>query len=234
MKELAGEVLALYARLDDSSRHWIRAYEENGGRVYCRKGCSNCCRLAVHATFPEAVAIAETLVPHQIATLCGYVEALRPHLCQTADMSSYLRTHRREAGFCPFLTAEGGCGIYPVRPLSCRSLLSTRNSDYCGIDLSTLHPLEAKAFLSSLNPAVVAFPTHYAAAPQEVGQGLETAALRLMTQAFGFTLCGNLTALLWLIRGRGLAEAVAQGAAAVADLLEQEKLSYPFVSFSTP
>jgi Fe-S-cluster containining protein len=229
MDELVARVRELHARLDDSVRQWSRGYEQKGGRIYCGKGCRNCCRLAVHATFPEALTIAEILTPPQVKILCGYVEALRPHLSQVADMKSYLRTHSREAGFCPFLDTEGACGIYPVRPFSCRSLLSTRNPDYCGIDLSALHPLEKEAFLSSLDPSIVAFPTHYAAAPQGLGRSLENATSGHMAQLSGFTLSGNVTLLVWLILERGLIEAADQGAAAIADLLVREKLSLPFL-----
>ncbi len=229
MEELILRVHELQEGMDVLVQRWISDYEGEGRRIYCRKGCANCCRLAVHATFPEALAVAGALTPPMAGALCGYVEALRPHLIGLGDVRAYLRTHRRQAGFCPFLNGEGGCGIYPVRPFSCRALLSTRNADYCGIDLSALHPLEKEAFLSSLDPSVVAFPTHYAAYPQELGRAHETSMLEEMAKRCGFSLSGNLALLVWLIRERDLAGALRGGKEEISELLVREGLSLPFL-----
>ncbi len=220
---------ALQRTMDEAVLDWKNAYEGSGGKIYCRRGCGNCCRLAVHATFPEALVIARALSASQAEALERYAQALRSHLYGVEHPAAYLRAHRRNAGFCPFLGSQGECGIYAVRPFACRALLSTRNPDYCGIDLSALHPLEQKAFLSSLDPAVVAFPTHYAAAPQASGRALELQLLERMSRVFGFSLGGNLALLVWLIRERGLEEAVGEGKEAVAALLRAERLALPFV-----
>lgn len=195
---------------------------EGGGKIHCRRGCANCCRLAVEATLPEALAAAQALSGSQAAALADHVERLRENLRGAADLRGYLRSYREKMRGCPFLEGDGACGIYDVRPLACRALLSTRNPEWCGVDLSALHPLEKQAFLSGLDPAVVAFPTHYAAAPQEAGRELEEAAAIETVRRWGFSLSGNFPFLVWLARERGLAEAGARGREGVAELLQRE------------
>ncbi len=146
-----------------------------------------------------------------------------------ADLKDYLRRQRQQVGPCPFLAADGACGIYAQRPLACRSLYSTRHPDYCVTDFSAMHPLEKQAFLSSLDRDLVAFPTHYAAAPQELGRELESELIWQMREVLGFSLTGSFPLLVWLVREKGLAAVAGQGIGAVRKLLAEESIDSPYL-----
>lgn len=216
------EVRAIHARMDAEVTAWQQAYAAGGGKIHCGRGCVNCCRLAVEATYPEALAAAEAFSGDQLSSLEGWVGGLKEMLMGSTDLKDYLRLYRQRMAGCPFVEEDGACGIYGVRPLACRALLSTRNPDWCGIDLGALHPLERQAFLSSLDPSVVAWPTHYAAAPQDAGRELEAEISLRMAQLYGFSLSGNFPYLVWLIVKRDLGMMVLRGEESVRALLREE------------
>lgn len=217
------------ALFDEKTRASVEDFTTGGGHLYCGRGCRNCCNLAVQCTFTEALPVAEALSNEHAAALRGYVGRLRQHLHEAADLKSYLRLHRKVIGNCPFLEADGACGVYAARPFACRSLLSTRPADWCAVDFAELHPLEKQAYLSSLDPAVVAWPTHYLAAPRDLAQEMEAAAAWRMLDTFGFTLNGNLPFLVWLEKEYRLSAVAAEGHAATLALLEKEGLNLPFL-----
>lgn len=221
-RSLTEEVGAMHARMDSAVGAWRETYAAEGGKIHCGRGCANCCRLAVEATYGEALHAVEALSCRHLGLLREWVERLKKNTAGSADLKEYLRRYRQTMEGCPFLEEDGACGIYEVRPLACRSLQSTRNPDWCGVDLGSLHPLEQKAFLSSLDPAVVAWPTHYAAAPQQAGRELESAISLRMAQLYGFSLSGNFPFLVWLIRERDLGGAICEGEKSVRDLLGRE------------
>ena len=213
MWRLSEEIEALHPfrhRFDREAGDWMQRYAAQGGRLFCGKGCSNCCRLAVHATLPEAAAVAESLNSAQSDALADHVRSLRQAVSPDGDMQSYLRAHRRMGASCPFLNHRGECGIYERRPIACRSLISTRNSDWCSVDLGSLHPLERQAFLSSLDPQVVDYPTHYAAFPRLTGERMEKEISDRMKAAVGFSVTGNFPLLVWLAREKKMAGKTAE------------------------
>lgn len=219
---LMEEVKAKHDQMDSEVSSWMHAHAVSGGTIFCGRGCSNCCSLAVETTYGEALRAAEALSREQLRILDEWVQRLKVNAAGAGDPKEYLRQYRQTMGGCPLVEKDGACGLYEVRPLACRALHSTRNSAWCGIDLGGLHPLEQKAFLSSLDPSVVAWPTHYAAVPQQTGRALESAISLRMAQLHGFSLSGNFPFLLWLIRKRDLAGAVSEGGQAVRALLGRE------------
>lgn len=212
----------------------VAAYAAQGGRIACGRGCRNCCNLAVQCSFTEALRVAAALPDGEVDGLESHVARLRRHLVGSVDLKTYLRRHRQCIGDCPFLASDGACSVYAARPLACRSLLSTRPADWCAVDFAELHPLEKQAYLSSLDPDVVAWPTHYLAAARDLGQELETAALRRMRETFGFALSGSLPLLVWLEKNCRLSEVVARGQVATLALLEKEGLALPFLLHLDP
>ncbi len=223
------KVQAQYASFDTFIRAWIEEYAHDGGQIHCGRGCSGCCSLVVNATFPEARFLADSLSGQQGERVAAHVARLRHHLPNCTDLKSFLRLHRKEIGSCPLLDEEGSCGVYDRRPFSCRALLATLDSRWCSIDFSALPSAEKEAFVASLDRGAVAFPMHYAAAPQEVGQELEERRSREMRERFGFSLYGNLPVLLHLERDHDLSGAVANGAEATAQLLARTGLDHPFL-----
>lgn len=197
--------------------------------IYCGKGCSNCCSLAVNCSFPEAVAIAQTLSPDQRQRLAAKLPVLRQLSQQAESLVQFLRQFRQQFGGCPFLTSDGSCAIYPLRPFSCRALLSTRNHSWCAVDFADLHPQEKEAFLSSLDPEVVAFPTHYLAASQELGLEFEASSMAALRDVFGVALSGSLLYQVCLEIDYRLSEVVAQGFDETRSFLEQRQLNLPFL-----
>ncbi len=197
--------------------------------IFCRSGCSNCCSLTVNCSFAEVLPLAGLINSEQRASLDKKIEKLREISQQASDLKDFLRRFREQLGGCPLLTADGSCGLYSQRPYSCRALLSTRNSNWCAVDFASLHPLEKQAFLSSLDPELVAFPTHYLAAPQEIALELEALLLLAMREQFGVALAGNFLYQIWLELEHRLSEIIPQGFAATRNYLEQNQLDLPFL-----
>jgi Fe-S-cluster containining protein len=219
-------------QLEDFDRqieNCLADYAARGGRIFCGKGCRNCCTLTVNSGFIEALLAAQSLTPAQAAALADYVARLRRLLPGTGDLKSYLKMQRQQLGECPLLDSTGACGIYPVRPFSCRALLSTRPADWCGVNFGALPAMEKQLFMASLDRTAVDFPTHYLAASREIGQRLETEALLEMARSCGFSISGNLPYLIWLEKEYRLSDTVEQGQEATAALLDREGLNLPFV-----
>ncbi len=177
---------------------WFDSYHESGKNLYCREGCSGCCHLAVHATFPEAIAVAAELSAQQTAELAAYVERIKKAHKGWGNLKSYLKEHKNHLGPCPFLNRQGCCSIYPLRPLACRALLSTRPAVWCTVDFSELDSWDKQAYETSLDRQIVAWPTHFVAATQDFGQKLENTLLESMAHEKGWSLSGNFAIMVWL------------------------------------
>lgn len=192
-------------------RSWVDDYRAGGGSVHCGKGCRNCCSLAVHTGFAEALAVARQLGAEQVSAVASYAMKLRDLVQGVDELPRYLRLHRDEMGSCPLLNAAGECAVYPVRPLTCRSLISTRESAWCGADFAKVAPQERDAFVAGLDRKVVSFPSHYVAVLQESGKELEESGAQQMRSLMGFALYGNLGVLIHLCLSHNLAEAALKG-----------------------
>lgn len=210
-------------------RSWVDDYRSGGGAVFCGKGCSNCCSLAVHTGFVEALAVARRLDEGQRQKVEAYAVKLRELVQEVRELPNYLRLHRKEMGGCPLLNDSGDCSVYAVRPLTCRSLISTKESQWCGADFSKIAPAERDAFVAGLDRKVVAFPSQYVAVLQESGKELEEAGARRMKELLGFSLYGNLGVLLHLILNHGLAEASLSAPAAAAAAIANSGFDNPLL-----
>lgn len=215
--------------LDQFCSAWSSEYRQRGGTVYCGTGCSGCCNLAVNCTLLEALPITAACSQQQQERL----QELAPRLKVTADrcesLKEWLAAYRSLLGPCLFLSPEGTCSVYGVRPLSCRSLLSTCSPDWCTTDFSSLSSEEKQAFMAGLDRSAVAFPTHYAATTQEIGRELEEATLRQMESIYGFSLVGCLPWLVWLEQKHRISELLAAGEETVRRYLEQNDLTNRFL-----
>lgn len=189
-----------HQQLDTFVDMWLADYRGLGKKTFCRAGCAGCCRLAVHATLPEAASIAGQLSEVQAKRLSDYIGRLQKALSTVTDLRGYLRSHRQTVGPCPFLDARGYCSIYLVRPLSCRALLATRPADWCTVDFADLDSWDRQAYEQGLDRQVVAWPTHFVAATQDFGRELEGQLLESMRQQQGWALAGNFAAMAWLER----------------------------------
>ena len=215
--------------LDQLTTALAAAYRAQKGQIYCGKGCSNCCSLVVNCTFFEAQLLAERLDEALLQRVDHYTERLKELLPGVTALKDYLRRHRRESGGCPLLGADGACQAYGIRPLSCRALLATRESSWCGADFAALTAAEKEAFVASLDRTVTAFPLHYLAAAQDAGREMERQSLLGMAKEFGFSLYGNMPVMIHLASRWRLAATVPAGAAAVRELLQRAGLDHPLL-----
>lgn len=228
-QRILSEIQEQHLALDKDIAQWLAAYTGQRGKLFCGKGCSNCCSLAVNCTFPEALNAAKALTPTQGEALRRHIERLRGLLPLSMDLKSFLKNHRQQLGHCPFLNDQDACGIYQVRPCSCRALLSTKENRWCGTDFGALSSEEKRDYVESLDRAVVSFPVHYVAMTQELGQEREIRFSRRMTTTFGFSIYGNLPVLTYLEYEHCLSRHLAQGYQATVSLLQQTGLYHPFL-----
>ncbi|RNC67461.1 MAG: zinc/iron-chelating domain-containing protein [Desulfuromonadales bacterium] len=226
---LTEELRREHAGFDSFSDEWIESYSTAGGTIHCGRGCGTCCSLAVNATFTEALIITEAITDIQAAAVREHVAKIRALIPMMTDLKSWLRLHRRKLGACPLLAGDGTCGVYGVRPFSCRALLATKESRWCGADFAELTTEEKRSFVESLDRTVVGFPMHYVAATQERGLELEARTARAMDERFGFSLYGNLPVLIFLEREHELSRVITQGYAATMRTLERAGLFNPFL-----
>jgi len=206
----------------------VADYSSSGGVIFCTKGCSACCTLAVNCTAGEAFFIAKSLGQEQQEKLKHYVARLKDKVSDVVELKDYLRLHRKELGGCPFL--DGCCcGVYSVRPISCRALLATKESRWCAVDFSELTSAEKLAFVESLDRTAAAIPMHYLARTGDAGQKLESQLSLQSLLKYGFSLYGSMPALVYLFTEYDLAENLGKGPDTVRATVAAAGLSYPFL-----
>lgn len=210
--------------LEDRIARWLDDYREEGGKIFCGAGCSNCCTLYVDVSFSEALLIFESLDTRQSKQVLDAFDILCAEVAPVTDQLGRFRKYRDAVGFCPLLSQHCDCSVYVVRPAPCRALLSTRPPVWCNVDFANLDPLDRRLFLESLDRNVVAMPTHYVAATQQLASFRTEEADRRMFEACGFAIRGNLVGLLGLLLSLGLEECIAKGEKGVADLLSETGL----------
>lgn len=208
---------------------WRTAYATAGGELFCGRGCSGCCSLAVNCTLPEALRLVAVLTTYQRDRLRTHVQRLLQLADVATTLPDWLRAHRRQAGSCPFLAPDGACEVYAHRPLSCRALLATREPRWCSVDFSTLSSNDKQAFMASLDRSIVAFPLHYVAATRQYAEALEQSLLQGMLAQWGVAVYGSLPVLAWLESEYTLSDAVSAGGAAVEQLLAAHGVQSPFL-----
>ncbi len=208
---------------------WHQEYRAMGGTIFCGKGCQSCCMLAVNSTLSEAMLLLTHLDTTQRALVAERALKARELAMACHSLKEWLKCYREEMGGCPFLDEAGSCSVYSVRPLSCRSLLATREASWCATDFSTLSATDRYIFLAGLDRRAVAFPTHYAATPQEVGRELEEATMRAETTTHGASVLGLLLYLIWLEDVHSLSTRITTSVQDCIRYLEHHALLNPYL-----
>lgn len=212
---------------------WWTEYRLKGGQIYCANGCSGCCSLVVNCSLPEALRVAGALGRQHYTRLAEWAGTVLPLADQANNLKNWLSGYRQAGIRCPFLDESGSCSVYRVRPLSCRSLLATREPVWCTTDFSALSADQKQAFMAELDRSSVAFPTHYAATPQELGQELEEATLRQMESVYGFSMLGCLPWLVWAELQHGISSWLQEGRESVEKRLQDQGLLQTFLAVLT-
>jgi Fe-S-cluster containining protein len=88
----------------------------------CRKGCSWCCHHKVGVTVPEVIAIKA-----QLEASPQHLDVIKKRAAELAkDARIFSDTEKPRARIpCALLGEDGSCSVYEVRPIPCRSWLST-------------------------------------------------------------------------------------------------------------
>ena len=145
--EALGIALVLYERLTDESRPRRAAEaaeiaeqlldksllaDTAAHDIGCRKGCSFCCVSVVTCTPPEIFRVAHWLTDNANGAACriDIAEVAAEAARRQALPGTELFTNRKH---CPLLVAQA-CGVYAVRPIPCRALLSL-SSQACQLAL---------------------------------------------------------------------------------------------------
>lgn len=142
------ELLPVFRMLTDAVVNIsVKAAEQQGKTISCRKGCGACCRQPVPVSLPEARRIAALVdalpEPRRTEVRARFAEIER-RVEEAGLMSAFLDPESLPpeqlapapmAYFhlgmpCPFLVDES-CGIYDERPLVCREYMVTSPPMYC-------------------------------------------------------------------------------------------------------
>ena len=228
-KRLQQQIVSARQQLDVAIAELWQSSRDQGWELYCRQGCDNCCTLAVNCSYPEAVLLADGLSAEQRSRIIERLPLLAQLSATASDLKEFLQSYRRQGGGCSLLDAQQNCSCYSERPLSCRALLSTRPAAWCGVDFSTLHPLEKQAFLSSLDADLVAFPSHYLARPLELAAALEQSLDDEFAKEYGVKISGNLIWLLGLELNSQVGERLARQDRGVIEWLLAQQEQYPYL-----
>lgn len=120
-----------------------RSLVEFDATVACQRGCAHCCHSVVSATPPEVFRIAAFLRSGQAASSELGSQAVSARCRAKLGPSIEEMIARKRA--CPLLI-DDACGVYRLRPLSCRQLLS-RSVEMC---IATMHEgKDVQPFVSS-------------------------------------------------------------------------------------
>ena len=190
-EDCAAMMLALYRDLD----HRLQGLERT--RVACAAGCAGCCVVNVAVLMPEAIALVEH-VRNGLPAECSHALAQRvaAHYGQVRGLNEQQRLSV-QAG-CAFLSPQGTCLVYPLRPLMCRSVSSTDPAD-CRAALTAADPEAAPPVLMNLQQKQLCDTAFI-----ELAQAMATLGLDDRSTTLG-------TAVYHLLQQPGLAAAWLQG-----------------------
>jgi len=134
-------VLRVYGECDEVVEYALGKLREVGKTPTCAKGCAHCCSLEITVARAEAETIVAWLREHKTAAeldevrvglqswLAWYRSGLRQLVAEGKPRGeAFLKYGPR----CVMLAEDGACGIYPVRPIACRSHYVSSPAEACG------------------------------------------------------------------------------------------------------
>jgi Fe-S-cluster containining protein len=123
---------------DEYARHALPILEEmQAAKISCKTGCNHCCYQLVSVHMPEALAILDhyaspgNALPSQRNSLVEWINEKSKWIATgTVTEDIWFRKKTK----CAFLSSEGLCRIYGIRPLPCRAHFSLSDSQFCSPD----------------------------------------------------------------------------------------------------
>jgi Fe-S-cluster containining protein len=119
------EIFLLMSKIHNKVESALEKYQDKKEKeiMDCHKGCKTCCRLNVSVLHVETICILEYLKNNLTDDeFKSFSNKIRKYYLDCMGLED---EDRIVAGLeCIFLTEEGYCSIYPVRPLICRSVTS--------------------------------------------------------------------------------------------------------------
>lgn len=146
----------------------IRLSEEPDLKFDCKNGCTNCCNLRVEALPPEVFRVARNISERNEGEQKRLVEKLEKAAEYAKGKSSSTYDNP-----CPFLSSNGSCEIYSVRPHKCRKYYSM-SLEHC---LETRSALEESQLVEAENSLAMEVMQTYtkkgtAMSPTEMSQAV--------------------------------------------------------------
>ncbi len=132
-------VLRVYEGCEEAAAATLAQLAARAVVPSCAAGCASCCSYEVPVTRPEAEVLVAWLAEHRTAAeLDAIRERLRGWLAWYRDDLPRLELPRdvafaRHAPRCALLEPDGRCGVYPVRPVSCRNHLVSSRPELCAM-----------------------------------------------------------------------------------------------------
>ncbi len=183
-----------YASYETQSNKWIKGFTSQGGQVFCRAGCANCCNFPIQISLAEAVYTAHLLSPAQLVAMQSHATRVIKNAQNASSWDTYFWQHRTQVGFCPLLDqTTGNCTAYEARPARCRDTYSAFDSHYCKVGtLEQMSKPETQAFQRQIKANSVTDGTsHYIAPLEEMGEHIWQTASQVMRQEWGLEIWGD-------------------------------------------
>lgn len=175
-EDCAAMMRALYRDLDHQLHGLDRA------RVACAAGCASCCVVNVAVLMPEAIALVDHVrnglpagFSHELA------QRVAAHYGQVRGLNEQQRLSLQAS--CAFLSGQGTCLVYPLRPLMCRSVSSTDPAS-CRAALTAADPEAAPPVLMNLQQKQLCDTVFIELAQAMVTQGLDDRSTTLGTAVY--------------------------------------------------
>jgi Fe-S-cluster containining protein len=122
--------------LDEMYEVIAPGYNAISNQMSCRKGCAACCYQAIPSTALETARIKKFIANHERRDeWLKKINELKDHYPKAKGSSTFTELaspYFFEGRPCPFLSTEDNtCGIYPVRPQTCRSHMVVSDPQSC-------------------------------------------------------------------------------------------------------
>jgi Fe-S-cluster containining protein len=202
---LEPEVRRIHQEYQRLQEVWLSEHPQI--RIYCSPGCGYCCNMSVRVSLLEAIMIRE-YSDHQYLQMAAAKGMRLPDFVRnySGDDEGYFYAFRKWLGRCPFLDRRDRCSIHPLRPLSCRAVLSGLPGIYCEAESMESRTQMRLRKAERLLPAGIFQDSPFVLPLIEMAEEQEWRLDRLMIEEWGVAIRGELNFLQWLLDDRKFRE----------------------------